>query len=63
MPLPKNLITVEKKIYFRPENRHCSHRDAKFKRRHTAWKKNIITLNGVIQAWSMAYVCSAEDYP
>lgn len=63
MPLPRNRIIPEKKIYFRPEMRHCPHCGAKLKRHHTAWKKNIITLNGVIQAWSMAYICSATDCP
>ncbi|MBN2981778.1 transposase [Cohnella algarum] len=65
MPLPKNRVIPEKKIYFRPEMQHCSHCGAKLKRHHTAWKKNIITLSGVIQAWSMAYVCSNMDcsYP
>lgn len=61
MPLPKNRVIPEKKIYFRPEMQHCSHCGAKLKRHHTAWKKNIITLSGVIQAWSMAYVCSNMD--
>jgi hypothetical protein len=58
MPLPKNRIIPENKIYFRPEFTCCLHCGAKLKRSHTAWKKNISTLNGVVQAWSMAYVCS-----
>jgi hypothetical protein len=58
MPLPKNRIVPKDKIYFRPEFEHCLHCGAKLKRSHTAWKKNISTLQGVIQAWSMAYACS-----
>jgi hypothetical protein len=58
MPLPKNRIVPTDKIYFKPEFEHCLHCGAKLKRSHTAWKKNISTLHGVIQAWSMAYVCS-----
>jgi hypothetical protein len=58
MPLPKNRIIPERKIYFQPEFSHCVHCGSKLKRSHTAWKKNISTLYGVIQAWSMAYVCS-----
>jgi hypothetical protein len=63
MPLPKNRIIPEKKIYFRPEIQNCPHCGTKLKRRHTAWKKNIITLSGVIQAWSMAYACSNAHCP
>ncbi|WP_244163229.1 transposase [Paenibacillus pectinilyticus] len=65
MPLPKNRIIPERKIYFQPEFSYCVHCGAKLKRSHTAWKKNISTLNGVIQAWSMAYVCSNPNcaYP
>lgn len=65
MPLPKNRVIPEKKIYFRPEIQHCPHCGTKLKRHHTAWKKNVITLAGVIQAWSMAYACSNADcsYP
>lgn len=65
MPLPKNRIVPKDKIYFRPEFKHCLHCDAKLKRSHTAWKKNISTLQGVIQAWSMAYACSNPNcnYP
>jgi len=58
MPLPKNRIVPKDKIYFRPEFEHCLHCGAKLKRSHTAWKKNISTLNGVIQVWSMAYACT-----
>ncbi|MCI3919087.1 transposase [Paenibacillus sp. TRM 82003] len=58
MPLPKNRIVPKDKIYFKPEFELCLHCGAKLKRSHTAWKKNISTLQGVIQAWSMAYVCS-----
>jgi len=57
MPLPKNRIVPSEKRYFRPEMDHCLHCGSKLKRSHTAWKKNISTLQGVIQAWSMAYVC------
>lgn len=63
MPLPKNRVIPEKKIYFRPELQQCLHCGAKLKRHHTAWKKNIITLSGVIQAWSMAYTCRNADCP
>jgi len=61
MPLPKNRITPEKKIYFRAEVHYCPHCGTKLKRHHTAWKKNIITLNGVIQAWNMAYHCPNSE--
>jgi hypothetical protein len=57
MPLPKNRIIPEIKIYFRPEFESCPHCDTKLKRNHTAWKKNISTLRGVIQSWNMAYSC------
>lgn len=65
MPLPKNRIIPEHKIYFRPEFSCCVHCGSKLKRSHTAWKKNISTLNGVIQAWNMAYLCSNSNcsYP
>jgi hypothetical protein len=63
MPLPKNRVVPEKKIYFRTEFQHCPHCRTKLKRHHTAWKKNIITLNGVIQAWNMAYHCPNADCP
>lgn len=63
MPLLKNRIVPEKRIYFRPEIQHCPHCGAKLKRHHTAWKKNINMLNGVIQAWSMAYKCSNANCP
>lgn len=65
MPLPKNRIVPEHKMYYRPEFNCCVHCGEKLKRSHTAWKKNISTLNGVIQAWSMAYVCSNTNctYP
>ncbi|QJD81964.1 transposase [Cohnella herbarum] len=58
MPLPKNRIIPEQKIYFKPEVTCCVQCGGKLKRSHTAWKKNISTLHGVIQAWSMAYVCA-----
>ncbi|MED4569806.1 transposase [Brevibacillus agri] len=61
MPLPKNRVIPERKIYFRPEIQNCPHCGTKLKRHHTAWKKNIITLSGVIQAWSMAYACRNSD--
>lgn len=65
MPLPKNQIVPERKIYYRPELERCLHCGSKLKRSHTAWKKNIATLSGVIQVWSMAYVCSNSNcaYP
>lgn len=58
MSLPKNRIIPERKIYFRPEVTCCVHCGDKLKRSHTAWKKNISTLHGVMQVWSMAYKCA-----
>lgn len=65
MPLPKNRIVPDKKIYFRTEMQNCPHCGATLKRSHTAWKKNISTLTGVIQAWNMAYKCTNPqcNYP
>jgi len=65
MPLPKNRIVPEKKIYFRAEMQNCPHCGNVLKRSHTAWKKNISTLTGVIQAWNMAYKCTNPqcEYP
>lgn len=60
MPLPKSRIIPEKKVYFQPEILHCPDCGIKLKRHHTAWKKNISTLQGVIQVWNMAYFCPSE---
>lgn len=61
MPLPKNRVTPDKRIYFRSEIKHCPHCGTLLKRHHTAWKKNVITLNGIIQAWNMAYNCPNQN--
>uniref|UniRef100_UPI001D134FC1 transposase n=1 Tax=Cohnella sp. REN36 TaxID=2887347 RepID=UPI001D134FC1 len=61
MPLPKNRIVPEKKIYFRAEIEDCPDCGRKLRRHHTAWKKNISTLHGVIQVWNMAYHCPHEE--
>ncbi|TBL67336.1 transposase [Paenibacillus thalictri] len=61
MPLPKNRIVPEKKIYYRAEIENCPDCGRKLKRHHTAWKKNIATLQGVIQVWNMAYHCPDES--
>lgn len=61
MPLPKNRIVPSRKVYFRSEIRFCPHCGSKLRRSHTAWKKNISTLSGVIQAWNMAYKCSNDQ--
>jgi hypothetical protein len=55
--LPKNRLGAAPRIYFRTEMTHCPHCETKLQRSHTAWHKKISTLNGVIDAWSMAYAC------
>ncbi|SFF21201.1 hypothetical protein SAMN04487969_11864 [Paenibacillus algorifonticola] len=55
--LSKNRKEANRRIYFRPEFTHCPHCEKKLQRAHTAWHKKITTLNGVIDAWSMAYTC------
>lgn len=60
MPLPKNRIVPEKKVYYYPEILSCPDCGMKLKRHHTAWKKNISTLQGVFQVWNMAYHCPSE---
>ena len=50
MPLPKNRIVPEKKIYYRAEIENCPDCGRKLKRHHTAWKKNISTLQGVFKS-------------
>lgn len=60
MPLPKNRIIPERKVYFKPELENCPDCGLKLRRHHTAWKKNISTLNGVIEVWNMAYHCPRE---
>lgn len=59
--LSKNRLGAAPKIYFRPEMNNCPHCESKLVRSHTAWKKKISKLSGVIHAWSMAYVCSNEN--
>lgn len=61
--LPKDRLGQPPRIYFRPEFSHCPHCETKLKRRHTAWEKKICTLDGVIHAWSMAYVCKNPQCP
>jgi hypothetical protein len=55
--LRKNRLSTSRKVFFRPEMRHCPHCEKKLQRSHTAWHKKISTLDGVIDAWSMAYAC------
>jgi len=56
--LSKNRLGAAPKVYFRPELKNCPHCGVKLKRSHTAWNKKVSTLDGVIHAWSMAYVCT-----
>ncbi|MCD9025400.1 phytanoyl-CoA dioxygenase family protein [Cohnella silvisoli] len=55
--LSKNRLGAAPKVYFRPEMVNCPHCGVKLRRFHTAWKKKISTLTGIIHAWSMAYLC------
>ncbi|WP_430163111.1 transposase [Paenibacillus algorifonticola] len=55
--LSKNRHEENRKIYFRSEFTFCPHCEKKLQRAHTAWHKEITTLNGVIEAWSIAYTC------
>ncbi len=51
--LSKNRLCTVPKIYFKSELSSCPHCESKLVRFHTAWKKKISTLSGVIHAWSM----------
>jgi len=55
--LPKDRLGKAPRIYFRTEMTCCPHCETKLRRSHTAWHKKISTVNGVIDAWSMAYAC------
>jgi len=55
--LSKNRLGEAPRIYFRTEMTHCPHCETKLQRSHTAWHKKMVTINGVIDAWSMAYAC------
>jgi len=59
--LTKDRLIPTRKIYFKPEITHCPHCRSKLRRTHTAWHKNIACLDGVIEAWSMAYGCPNES--
>jgi hypothetical protein len=61
--LSKNRLGAAPKMYFKPELSSCPHCESKLVRSHTAWKKKISTLSGVIHAWSMAYICSNKNCP
>jgi hypothetical protein len=61
--LPKDRLGTPRKVYFRPEFKNCPHCEKKLVRSHTAWEKNINTLNEVIHAWSMAYKCKNSECP
>ncbi|MDT3425145.1 hypothetical protein J2Z22_000658 [Paenibacillus forsythiae] len=50
--LPKNRLTPEKRVYFRPELTHCPDCGTKLKRHHTASHKIVATLNGILEAWN-----------
>jgi hypothetical protein len=55
--LEKNRLGVAPKVYFRPEFQTCPQCETKLRRTHTAWEKKIVTTNGIIHVWSMAYAC------
>lgn len=45
----QNIFSI--RIYF------CPHCEKKLQRAHTVWHKEITTLNGVVEVWSIAYTC------
>jgi hypothetical protein len=61
--LRKNRLGDAPKVYFKPEFQNCPHCERKLQRSHTAWHKKISTLDGIIDAWSMAYTCKNPDCP
>ena len=50
-----------KTLYFKPELKLCPNCDKPLHRSHVAWRKNIITLNGIFHVTSLAYKCSNTD--
>ena len=59
--LEKNRLGTAPKVWFKPEMKYCSHCNSKLRRSHTAWNKKVVTLNGIIHAWSVAYACENQD--
>ncbi|SFF31346.1 hypothetical protein SAMN04487969_12513 [Paenibacillus algorifonticola] len=59
--LEKNRLGAAPRVYFRPEFKNCPHCESKLRRTHTAWEKKIVTRDGIIHAWSMAYACKNPD--
>lgn len=55
--LAKNRLGSAPNVWFRPELTHCPHCEQKLRRSHTAWNKKVVTLKGVVHAWSVAYAC------
>lgn len=57
--MPSRTVAASKikRTYFRPEIFTCPHCGTRLRRSHNAWNKPIETMNGVVDAWSMAYRC------
>lgn len=52
-----------KSVYFQPELKLCPHCNTSLQRSHVAWRKHIITLNGIFHVTSLAYKCSNTTCP
>lgn len=59
--LTKDRLGSAPKVWFRPEMTHCPHCDQKLRRSHTAWNKKVVTFDGVVHAWSVAYACKNSN--
>lgn len=59
--LAKNRLGNPPNVWFKPEITSCSYCNSKLRRSHTAWNKNIATLDGTIHAWSVAYACENPE--
>lgn len=52
-----------KSLYFKPELKLCPNCNKPLTRSHSAWRKYIITLNGIFHVTSIAYQCSNTACP
>jgi hypothetical protein len=59
--LAKNRLGNPPNVWFKLEITSCSYCSSKLRRSHTAWNKNMVTLDGTIHAWSVAYACENPD--